>query len=267
MFPENCCHTPGRINMHFVIRYAALSFTGQVRMQNEDNYCVQDRILPLSHEEGIHLLTGEADAAIQPVFGIFDGMGGERAGAEASYTAANSFLRQTKNRAFFRRLFLSENYISSVCLQMNRDVVDFAEKEKIRSTGSTAAILCFSSRKAFWANLGDSRIFRITPDTICQLSTDHTASGSFLKKGPLTQYLGIREADMHLDPAVSSEVLVTGTSYLLCSDGLTDLVTEQELYQTVMNTSAPADAVSQMENLVKNRGAVDNTTIILCRII
>ena len=84
--------------------------------------------------------------------------------------------------------------------------------------------------QVYSCNLGDSRIYRVSPEgQIHQLSLDHVLGGGRFGKPPLTQYLGIPEESMGLEPTITAQEAVIGTRYLICSDGITDMLTDSEI--------------------------------------
>ena len=150
--------------------------------------------------------------------------------------------------------------------------------QNILAMGTTIVMLIFTTDKLFIANVGDSRAYRIKSDRIIQLTDDHTLVNELLKAGliepdqvenhpvahMLTRSLGptaVVEVDCFLDsPGPETE-----DHYLLCSDGLYNLVDDYEIGDLVNKSSLKA-AVSGLISLANERGGTDNITISLIRV-
>ena len=261
--------------MRHQICYAGTSFTGLVRKNNEDNYSIEGNCRQPDEADREELLTGTIQAADRPYFAVFDGMGGESKGEMASYIAAREFNRSMERKALFMEILFPVKYIRGNCREMNRAVLQYAEEHKIRSMGTTAAILYFTGNRVILANLGDSRIYRfrgkekgmISSSSLKQMSEDHVIRSELFRKGPITQYLGMPETESMIDPLIQEEAAEAGTTYLICSDGLTDMLSDQDIGRIMEESETPEEAVASMKTEVLANGGIDNTTIIICRII
>lgn len=138
--------------------------------------------------------------------------------------------------------------------------------------GSTAVMLCIESKKAHICNVGDSRAYLLRKDKIRQLSVDHTdqalleACGVKNRRPSLTQHLGIPPTELTLKPHCSSFSIKAGDRFLLCSDGLTDMVQLAELEQILRIGVNPATAVNVLMRAALQNGGHDNITIMVCEI-
>ena len=146
--------------MRYQIKYAAVCFTGLIRSHNEDNYNISGIYRQVDEPDREELLSGTAAVPGRRTFAVFDGMGGESCGEMASYIAAMHFDRLMKRRRSLWEVFHPEEYISRNLLEINGEICRYASEHKIRSMGTTAAVLFFDSKNVIWANLGDSRIYR-----------------------------------------------------------------------------------------------------------
>ena len=90
-------------------------------------------------------------------------------------------------------------------------------------------LIAFAKKSIHICNLGDSRIYRQNQGNIQQLSTDHVLRSYMFGKAPLTQFLGVEESDMKLEPFIKTLEYQAGDRYLLCSDGVTDMLSDQEI--------------------------------------
>lgn len=138
--------------------------------------------------------------------------------------------------------------------------------------GSTAVLLGVCREGAYVVNVGDSRAFLWRGGALRQLSVDHT--DQFLlarqkeprRKPRLTQPLGIEPEEMVIESAVAELSARTGDVFLLCSDGLTDMVSENEICGVLRRMSAVKAGTEDLLDLALGRGGRDNVTVILCRL-
>ena len=149
---------------------------------------------------------------------------------------------------------------------MNRQVVRYGEENRIGSMGTTTAFVAFSRDGVYVGNLGDSRVYCSEKDRLQQISVDHVIGRSFLGKPPLTQYLGITEEGMVLEPCITKHPYVAGDRYLLCSDGMTDMLSDGEIADILTREIYLEETVSVFLDRVLEKGGRDNVTIILCEI-
>ena len=238
--------------------------TGLVRANNEDNFYFAGHILDReNHGLGETLRwSGEPGA----VYAVFDGMGGEACGETAAYLAAAA-LRDAMARRD------TEDFLTRVCLKANGDICAYARRNRSPLMGSTAVLLAVDGDRAEIVNLGDSRAFLLRAGRMEQISTDHTdaamleRSGAKGRKPRLTQHLGIPPEEMVIEPARRRGRVYPGDVFLLCSDGLTDMVPPEEIARLL---SAPGDAAARADALIAAAlagGGRDNVTVIVCRIL
>lgn len=128
------------------------------------------------------------------------------------------------------------------------------------------ALLSFSEKAIYACNLGDSRIYRHFQGKFQQISTDHVIGGKMLGKAPLTQYLGFQEENMALEPSIVEIGYQPGNSYLICSDGVTDMLSDQELQKILGGTETAEEKVGKILEQALERGGRDNVTLVLAQI-
>ena len=132
--------------------------------------------------------------------------------------------------------------------------------------GTTAAMLCFAKRRIVLCNIGDSKVFSITRRKIEQISMDHKAAAAYGCKPAIFQYLGIPSEESRIEPYFAKGRYVRNSNYLICSDGLTDMVSLEKIQEIVLNF--PVDtAVEELVTAALAGGGKDNITVILCRIV
>jgi len=238
--------------------------TGKVREKNEDNFYFNDKHLNLKNnalKEPISLKSSSLEANI---FAVFDGMGGESGGEKASYTAANTLSAYVKSTDVTS--VSVKEYLNKYCLYANKKICERTLEEKYSRMGTTAAILHIQADMVFACNVGDSRIYRFRKNELLQISKDHSDFSSNNRpnaKAKLTQYLGIFPHEMVIQPFIAKGVCQADDRYLICSDGLTDMLSDVEIKEQLAKRDNPKETTSTLMAMVMNRGAKDNITMVI----
>lgn len=249
--------------MAYHINYAYTCSRGKVRVNNEDNFWCCGEMLPAQNQGLEGVCTGSRSQGSGPVLAVFDGMGGESQGEMAAYLASGEFGNYyKKNRRNLKKD--PEGFLKNACQHMNDAVCGYGRQNRIRSMGTTMAMLAFGKEAAYACNLGDSRIYQMDDGRLLQVSTDHVLGSYMFGKAPLIQYLGMQEDNMVPEPSVARLEYRKGIRYLLCSDGLTDMLTDREIGETLSGEKKIEEIVGELADKVLRKGARDNTTIILC---
>lgn len=244
--------------MNYDISFSCISSKGNVRTINQDNYICNGSYL-YNHESASSFpLSGTVNSKKQHLFGIFDGMGGEECGEIASFIAAKEAvdMKVVKDGV----LVLKE-----YCERANDKICEYAKENSVVSMGTTAAMLLFYKREITLCNIGDSKVFRFANANIDQISEDHIAVSAFGRKPPLLQNLGIPPDQMLIEPYFSRGKCRDGDKYLICSDGLTDMLSTCEIKAIIENRSISDAAIKLVDEALKNGGR-DNITVILLEI-
>ena len=131
--------------------------------------------------------------------------------------------------------------------------------------GTTAAVVLFEGRNVHICNIGDSKVFRYRDGQLLQLSKDHLCFAPFGVKPALSQSLGIPPEKLRLEPFYMRTDCAEADMYLICSDGLTDMLTNEEI-QAVLSSNSATPTVTRLLELALRNGGKDNITIILCKI-
>lgn len=253
--------------MNFCIDAACASQIGRVRGNNEDNFLFDSTVMPTDNRgRKVPLyLFGEREQNV--CMAVFDGMGGGDFGEVASYTAADRF------RALLSGDGKQEIPFQSVVEEMNRSVWQMKKQLNARQMGTTMAAVCLRGRHIHFCNVGDSRIFVLRNNRLVQVSLDHTdeaymkAHNITGRKPRLTQYLGMDPSEVLLQPHVTGGIPESGDVILLCSDGLTDMVSQQRIEQILTAGGTAGACVQALVNEALNNGGKDNVTVIVCRIL
>jgi protein phosphatase len=202
---------------------------------------------------------------------VADGMGGHKAGEHASSLAAG-----TVARAYFDSGELPQDSLAAALQKANRAVYEAALDEPAwKGMGTTCVAVSICGEHAYWAWVGDSRLYLLRGDKSFRLTEDHTVVQDMVRRGWMTQ----EEARAHQDRNVleraigtraTVEVGVGGTSMrlecgdrlLLCSDGLHDLLSDDEMALSAIEGTASACADRLLQTALE-RGAPDNVSIVL----
>lgn len=243
------------ITMSYKINYYCASKIGNCRRTNQDNF-ICDRVYLDCYNMGTEkTICGTFDSKNTSVFGVFDGMGGEEQGEMAAYIAA-------KKLADFVFDKEPEQGFVEYSRLANKEICTYIEQHSLTSMGTTSAILSFSKAKIYLCNIGDSKIFRFSDGVLRQISYDHVSVSAYGTKPPLSQNLGIPENELIISPYISSCDYRNNDIYLICSDGLTDMVSVADIEQTLKNTAENKTADVLVQKAL-NIGGKDNITLIL----
>ena len=131
--------------------------------------------------------------------------------------------------------------------------------------GTTAAMLLCEDGELTLCNVGDSKVFRFSGDDMRQISKDHVSASPFGTKPPLSQNLGIPPDVLLIDPYLSHGRCKDGDRYLLCSDGLTDMLTSDEI-AVIVRDNPIGEAATMLVEQALEHGGKDNITVILLEI-
>jgi len=248
--------------MSYCIEYTVLCHTGLVRGKNQDNFWCIGKFLGSENDGLANPISGAIDTKSIPAFAVFDGMGGEQQGEVAAYIATNSF------DLAYREHPKSDvkQFLLSACSGMNKAICTNTKEQHIRSSGSTAAILMFGKTDIYICNIGDSRIYQFSGDTLTQISHDHSETSVTDGKPPLTQNLGIPETEFVIEPYMAKGSYENGDKYLICSDGLTDMVPEDDVRKAIAVGNSLAGSAEMLMQKALDSGGHDNITLILCEI-
>ena len=193
---------------------------------------------------------------------VFDGMGGENFGEMASYAAARQMQQTERTLSDF--WVPEKKYLERLVSQLNESVSSVQKEMLTEKMGSTIAALYFSGRYVYSCNVGDSRAYRLRDGEFMQLSVDHVEQRPGVRKTPLTQHLGMDSEEIELAPHIAKGEIKKGDRYLLCSDGLTDMVTNFEITDIMLNSKDAEDCVQNLVHAALEHGGRDNITVIVC---
>jgi protein phosphatase len=245
------------------LEVAALSHIGLVRQRNED---------ALGYLEPSDPAVGQAKGSL---FLVADGMGGHRGGEIASQLAVETILsiyyaeRETDPARAIDRAFKEAN---RVIIEKSRGDVS------LHGMGTTCTALVFRGGEAYLAHVGDSRAYRFRGGNLEQLTEDHSLVGEMVRSGILsdedarfhprrnviTRSIGTHE-DLLVDLSAKPLILANEDVFVLCSDGLTSLVTESDL-RDALGSNAPGKACAALVDLANENGGKDNITVQIVKV-
>ncbi|MEA4965692.1 MAG: Stp1/IreP family PP2C-type Ser/Thr phosphatase [Oscillospiraceae bacterium] len=235
-----------------------LTDPGKVRSQNQDYY-------DLSQLE---------DGSILAV--VCDGMGGAKAGNIASRLAVDVFAKEVR-RNMDPRLSGEEicQMLKDAVALSNTAVNEHAQlSDEYVGMGTTLVAALVREKKAYIVNVGDSRAYHMSPEGIRMITVDHSVVEMMVRRGEITR----EEAKQHpvknlITRAVGTEesvlcdvftqTLKAGDSLLLCSDGLSNMMADQEILFEVEHGADRSDCCKRLLMIATNRGAPDNVTVVL----
>ena len=252
--------------MRFTLDAACMCSTGRVRKNNEDNFFFDGRCLESDNSGLKHPVTMTKTLRREVCVAIFDGMGGENFGELASFAAADCMQNTTRR---LKDYFIPERrFLHEMCLRINEAVLEKQRELCTDHMGSTMVALYFSHDYVYVCNLGDSRAYRLRDGEFLQLSVDHVEKREDQpkKKMPLTQHLGISPEDFLIEPYIAKGELKAGDIYLLCSDGLTDMLSNLEIDEILSSGDSPEECAQKLVDAAHENGGKDNVTVIVCRV-
>lgn len=251
--------------MAYQIEYAYTCHIGKIRNNNEDNFWCCGDSLEAQNQGMSHIRSGYMKQSEYPLLAVFDGMGGESCGEMAAFLAAEACGEHFKTAKDGIRND-PEEFLNEICESMNQAICDYGRTNKINSMGTTAALLAFAEDAVYSCNLGDSRIYKSDREKFYQISQDHVLGRSLFGKAPLTQYLGMEEENLQLEPSISRQEIKIGDRFLLCSDGITDMLPDGEIADILSRDIPVAKTVEILVDRALKKGGRDNITVVLCEI-
>ena len=251
--------------MAYQIEYAYTCHIGKIRNNNEDNFWCCGDSLEAQNQGMSHIRSGYMKQSEYPLLAGFDGMGGESCGEMAAFLAAEACGEHFKTAKDGIRND-PEEFLNEICESMNQAICDYGRTNKINSMGTTAALLAFAEDAVYSCNLGDSRIYKSDREKFYQISQDHVLGRSLFGKAPLTQYLGMEEENLQLEPSISRQEIKIGDRFLLCSDGITDMLSDGEIADILSRDIPVAKTVEILVDRALKKGGRDNITVVLCEI-
>ncbi|GLH65069.1 protein phosphatase 2C domain-containing protein [Parageobacillus sp. G301] len=236
---------------------------GKVRQNNEDGFVVNRALIT----EGDY----EIEVLSDFIAVVADGMGGENAGEIASFLALESFATRKHIQSKEELKHFIEHDIQNKLFQ------HMERHPETRGMGATLAGVLCNNHKITIFHIGDSRVYRFRRPFFKRLTKDHSlvemlyAAGQILfeekqhhpKRNILLRSLGQKNVEVEIAELLSPPEI--GDVFLLCSDGLTEYVTDEEIEMCLSSNEPLEKQGKQLVELAKNRGGADNITIVLIK--
>lgn len=232
-----------------IVEEFGLTDVGRQRSGNEDNYF-------------------EAP----PLFAVADGMGGARAGEVASKLAVEVFAEERDGGDS------AEALLEALAKEANRRIYDLAQKDESRAgMGCTLTSALVGDGEITIGHVGDSRAYRLRGEDFEQITRDHSLVEELVRQGKLTA----EEAEVHPQRSIITRALgpepdvevdsythpaKAGDVYLLCSDGLTGMVTDERITEILLARSSLEQAAQELIDAANENGGRDNITVVLFRL-
>jgi protein phosphatase len=229
-----------------IVDKAALTDVGRQRQSNEDSYLERE-----------------------PLFAVADGMGGARAGEVASRMAVEAFDSEEAGDS-------PEAQLRGVAREANRRIYEMAQSDSEHAgMGTTLTAAMVSGREVAVGHVGDSRLYRLRGGRLERLTEDHSLE--LVRQGRLTP----EEAETHPqrsiitralgpEPDVDVETFTDrgrdGDVYLICSDGLSGMVSEEDMAGILTDSKSLKEAAYRLVDSANQNGGKDNITVVLFRL-
>jgi protein phosphatase len=232
-----------------IVEKAAVTDVGRQRQSNEDAFFERS-----------------------PLFAVADGMGGARAGEVASRMAVEELAGMDDSGP------RAEESLREVARSANRRIYEMAQSDSEHAgMGTTFTAVLVAGREVAVGHVGDSRLYRLRGGEFERLTDDHSLVEELVRQGKLrpeeaevhpqrsiiTRALG-PESDVQVD--TFTHTAQDGDLYLLCSDGLSGMVSEEHMAQIAGSASSLDDAARQLVDAANAAGGKDNITVVLFRV-
>lgn len=236
-----------------------LTDRGKVRAENQDSFAIE------------YIDSKECLAAV-----ICDGMGGANAGSIASTLASKTFMNYLVDRIMASRAKNPDvkRHLLNACKKANDIVYSYScFNTEYSGMGTTMVAAVIQGNHAVIANVGDSRAYVVSKKHIVQITKDHSYVQELVDKGIITpekakthprknvilQALG-SEDGVKCD--IFTHKLARGERLLLCSDGLTNMLTDEAILEAVRSNKSPENLCRKLIELALEAGANDNVTVV-----
>lgn len=255
------------MNLEKALEIASATHTGMVRSHNEDAVATDGSI-------GLAVLA--------------DGMGGYNAGEVASGIAValiTSEMRQAIAKTDLHSLSQengdsqAELMLKGIIAKTNTSIFESANSQpQYAGMGTTLVVSLFRDNRISVAHIGDSRMYRLRSEKLEQVTRDHSLLQEQIDSGMLTKEAARRSQNKNLvtralgiEPEVEAEIhtydVMPGDIYLLCSDGLNDMVEDEDIELTLnaMGSNLPL-AANQLVQMANDNGGRDNVSVVLVKV-
>lgn len=236
-----------------------LTDRGKVRAENQDSFVIE------------HIESRECLAAV-----ICDGMGGASAGSIASTLASKTFMNYLVDRIMASRAKNPDvkRHLLNACKKANDIVYSYSRfNTDYSGMGTTMVAAVIMGNHAVVANVGDSRAYVVSKKKIVQITKDHSYVQELVDKGIITPEMAKTHPRKNVilqalgsEDGVKCDIfthkLARGERLLLCSDGLTNMLTDEEILEVSRTNKTPENYCKKLIELALEAGANDNVTVV-----
>ncbi|WP_206442188.1 Stp1/IreP family PP2C-type Ser/Thr phosphatase [Streptomyces boncukensis] len=248
MYPE----PTGEVRMSLSLRFAAGSHDGMIREHNEDSGYAGPRLLAVA-----------------------DGMGGQAAGEVASSEVISTMVQLDEDIPGSDIL----TSLGSAVQRANDQLRVMVEEDpQLEGMGTTLTALLWTGQRLGLVHVGDSRAYLLRDGQLTQITQDHTWVQRLVDEGRITEEEATTHPQRsllmralgsgdHVEPDLSIREVRAGDRYLLCSDGLSGVVSQQTLEETLASYQGPQETVQELIQLALRGGGPDNITCIVADVL
>ena len=241
------------------MRYFSTSDRGMIREINED-YC----------------FSGELNGYI--LFILADGMGGHKGGEKASKKAIETIISVLTEKLTEKMIPGQIMLLLSEALECaNREIISLAKADATLSgMGTTCDICMIAKSTAYIAHIGDSRVYKISKKSgdAKKLTKDHSLVEYMIETGTITREESVNHPQKNVilralgtSPEVNADVFFTKLSQddvlLMCSDGLTNMLSESDIAKVILSSTSPEDSAKELIQMANAAGGNDNITVVV----
>lgn len=260
----------------YTVSSGAICDVGNRRSNNEDNFLLVGQINDTmeNHREAASII--QLKEKEWAAYGVFDGMGGCEAGEVAAILAAGQFEKYTRQS----RLRSKEDVdkVARYCYQESNQAIIEKQRELNSLLGTTGTAAFTNGREFKIFHLGDSRAYLFRNGILGQITRDQTLAemkiqtGAYHRGDPeeikdrhkLVCYIGCDEESQAVLPEESPWIEVkAGDRVLLCSDGLYDMCSDEEMVAVFKECDATSDILEKLQAIAKDHGGKDNVTCVV----
>lgn len=248
MYPE----PTGEVRMSLALRFAAGSHVGMIREHNEDSGYAGSRLLAVA-----------------------DGMGGQAAGEVASSEVISTIVELDEDVPGSDILTSLSGSVQRANEQLR---VMVEEDPQLEGMGTTLTALLWTGQRLGLVHVGDSRAYLLRDGVLTQITQDHTWVQRLVDEGRITEEEATTHPQRsllmralgsgdHVEPDLSVREVRAGDRYLICSDGLSSVVSHQTLEETLASYQGPQETVEELIQLALRGGGPDNITVIIADVL
>lgn len=242
------------------LEYSFLCKKGMKRSKNQDSYFIPPKAQNTTQKGWF--------------FALADGVGGYAAGDVASQVCCEMLGRDYYAESEIDSI---PHWLNDEIIKINSRIMEMGKQEETKHLATTVVSLLIKDELAYLNNVGDSRIYRYKKDKLSQITEDHSVVWEYYIRNIITKDEIIHSRNKHLlteaiglnrYPRINSYFLTLPTEFcfLLCSDGLTDVVTDGQIENVMREYSDEIDKCSKnLYKLAIENGSRDDVTIIIVR--